>query len=73
LDLDIKNRSNHKNNTKYKFPMPKCPRNHVLYSILSQTSKTLIFIMAVGDHFVFGAPKSYAHIFAKGIQAKVFI
>jgi len=73
LDFDIKDGSNHENNTKYEFLMPKCPRKHVLCNILSQSREKLIFTIAVGGHFGIWTLKSYAHHFARGTQAKFFI
>ena len=70
MDLNVKNRSNHQNDIKYEFLTPKSPRNHVLYSIVGQTTEKIISIMADGGHFRFGALTELAHIFARGMGAK---
>ena len=70
LDLNVKNRSNHQNDIKNEFLEPKSPRNHVLYSIICQTIEKVIFLMADGGHFGFGALTELAHIFMRDMGAK---
>lgn len=73
MDLKVKNRSNNQNNIKYEFLDPKNPNNHILCSTVGQTIEKIIFNMADGGHFGFGALTELAHIFARGMGAKFFI
>jgi len=73
LDLKVKTRSNHKNNTRNEFLDPKNPKIHILYSIIGQTIEKIIFNIADGGHFGFGALTELAHTFEKGMEAKICI
>ena len=48
-------------------------KNHILCGTVGQTIEKIIFNMADGGHFGFGALTDLARIFAKGMGANFFI
>ena len=73
LNLKVKNRSYHQNNVIFQFLDPKLPENHVLFENVCLTIEKIIYIMANGGHFGFGAPTELARTFERGMGAKFFI
>ena len=58
---------------KNEFLDAKLLENHVLHDYFGQTCEMLIFKMAAGGHFEFGALTELAHTFARVMGAKFLI
>ena len=73
LVLKVKICSNHQNNINYELFDQKCSRNHIICSIVGQTTDNVISNMGDGGHFEFWPLTEYARIFASGTPAHFFI
>ena len=73
MDFKVKDRSNHQNNPKFGFLGLQSPKKEVLYNIVGQLMKKIIFEMADGGHIGFWALTELARTFERGMGAKFFI
>ena len=73
LNLKVKNSLKHKINIRFGFLDPENAKINILDLSVGQITQKLIFNMADGGHFEFGALTHSARPFARGMGANFFI